>query len=168
MSDTTVEGATTESQVRTFWPSDYKRFALLIKSIRRASNDMNREDVATAIEAACVQVFTTDSPVFDANLFSASTREHPAYYGELARALERSRHVVLQPHTPKPAEQQVTVDALMQAIESILAPDPRFSAHLFEQVAAYPGLRGGSVTVTAETPDDEEDDDEAEDDVPGF
>ena len=133
------ETETTEAQsqqVRAFWPSDYGRFARIVKDVRRREGDA----AADALSAVVTPVLSADSDQFDQAVFDASTRDVPPQYGELARALKRARHT-RGSYTLKPAEQLAIVDALTVALAGHFGTvDPRFDADKFATSTEIPAL----------------------------
>jgi hypothetical protein len=125
MSETTEEGT---SPVRTFWPTDYKRFAGVIRHVRLSEGDEKAEDVRTAI----MGFLAADSDQFDEAKFAAATGPAmPAYVAQLAKTVKQARHVRCQPYTGKDTVHQEKLDAVAGVLTGILGEVPGFDADTF-------------------------------------
>lgn len=134
MSETTMEAQ--EGPVRAFWPTDYARFARVVRDVRKREGDFAADSLAAAVSG----VLHADSPDgFDLDKFERGTHETPRHYGELARVLKQARHVKCEPWTAKPAEQQAGVDAMEATLAGFFtASDPRFDLAKFVKSAQHP------------------------------
>lgn len=121
---------------RTFFPTDYMRFAATVKQVRADYGD----DKADSLSAVIVEQLSNDNPDFDVARFRSATVEHPAYYGRLAGHLRQARHVKCG-SAAKADPMQVGVDNMEQALGEWLSEDANFDAGVFHQNAAHPGDR---------------------------
>jgi len=151
MSETTTEGT---AQARTFWPTDYQRFASIIRDVRKNAGD----EAADALREVTVSMFSADSGQFDVDRFTKMTGPPmPAHVAALARALKQTRHVRCQPYTGKPAEHQEKVDAFAHILTGALGDVPGFDPDTFVTSTKLPEPQqafGGY-----DEPDDDPDDD---------
>jgi hypothetical protein len=122
---------------RTFYPTDYQRFARTVKQVRADAGDERADALAQVITAQLL----ADNPDFEVQRFMSATREHPAYYGQLASHVRQARHVKCQSYTAKSEAMQVGVDNMEQALGEFLSQDPGFDPDLFHTSAAHPGDR---------------------------
>lgn len=122
---------------RTFFPTDYARFAATVKGVRAEYGDTKADELAQVITAQLL----ADNPEFEVARFMSATREHPAYFGRLAGHVRQARHVKCQAGTEKPAAMLAGVDAMEAALADYLGQDPAFDADLFHTNAAHPGDR---------------------------
>jgi hypothetical protein len=122
---------------RTFFPTDYQRFAATVKRVRADFGDERADSLAAVITAQ----LSADNPDFEVNRFMSATREHPAYFGALASHLRQARHVKCQSYTAKPEPMQAGVDNMEQALGKWLAQDPSFDGDVFHQNSQHPGDR---------------------------
>lgn len=150
MSETDTEAP--EGQVRTFWPTDYRRFAGIVRQTRKTHGD----EKANALAAVITEQLSADSPEFDAAKFTAGTIEQPAYVGALAKTLKQARHVKCQPYTAKDPEHMAKVDAMAAALAGVLAGGEGFVPETFHgstQLQSVP-----TYGYTEDGPEDEDPD----------
>ncbi|MGI0128698.1 MAG: hypothetical protein ACREEC_00845 [Thermoplasmata archaeon] len=162
MTDTIVEETTPTPRPRTFWPSDYRKFAQVVRQVRRA-DPAKGDELAAGIAA----VFAADSERFDFGLFTGSTVELPAHVGALASVIKQTRHVRCQPHTLKAVEHQDAVDAMASVVSSLLYDTPGFDQDRF--AAGTQLLSQASLPdydrIEADEADEADVDDDADDDA---
>lgn len=92
---------------------------------------------------------------------------HSSDYAMFARALQRTRHLMGQPHTEKPEAMQVVVDNLTDAVAAVLAEDSQRGHGRFDDAR----FKAGTLIPEASTDEDDYDGDEDyddEDDAPPY
>lgn len=160
MSETTTEG-TESPEVRAFYPTDYKRFAAIVRTARRDHGDEVADTLASPITAA----LSADFDGFDAERFLAGTYQIPAYVPALASALKTATHVKCQPWTAAPEAKLSKVATLATALtETLDTLVPHFTAATFMDSVKPPQPKqavttAGSVDKYAGEGYDDSDDD---------
>lgn len=143
------------SPVRAFYPTDYAKFASVIKGVRASEGN----EQADALIDAITPVLSADHEGFDAEKFAKSTVQVPAYFGQIARVLRGTRHVKCQPYTAAPQGKQDKADMLEAALTEVLAGHQLFDADTFHASAAMPSASGayGGVKTAGSVDDYNED-----------
>jgi hypothetical protein len=118
---------------RTFFGTDYDRFAKTVKQLRADKGD----EVADSLASVLVAQFQADSPGFEPARFLSATYDKPPYYGALANHIRTARHQKCAPYNEKSPAMLVGVDAMEQAVGEWLAGQPGFNEELFHANAAH-------------------------------
>lgn len=140
---------------RAFWGTDYRRFARIIRDVRREHGDAAADAIATPIVGA----LSTDNADFDAERFLAGTHVIPSYVGQLAAALKTATHKRCEPWTPASDEKLAKVGALGTALAAELdASVPHFKTETFME-SVKPPVRN-EATASAGYDEDEDDDED--------
>jgi hypothetical protein len=158
MSETTQTEGTESPEVRAFWPTDYRRFAQVVRTARKDHGDT----VADALATPIVDALSADFAGFDADRFITGTFQIPSYVGALASALKTGTHVKCQPWTPASDAKLAKVAALGADLTEVLSTQvSHFKAETFMESVKPPQPANSPTPSGYDVDDTDPDDDEA-------